>query len=104
MDASQEAWLLLRSFLALVAVLALAVVTLRYGLPWLMRNRAMGAGRQIQVEEVLPLDRGHRLYVVRWEGKRLLLATSPGRVSLVARSEASSGAGPEPVAEEGSDR
>jgi flagellar biogenesis protein FliO len=103
MDASQEAWLLLRSFLALVAVLALAVVTLRYGLPWLMRHRATGAARQIQVEEVLPLDRSHRLYVVRWEGKRLLLATSPGRVGLVARSDAPAGTGGEAADEEGSD-
>jgi flagellar biogenesis protein FliO len=95
MDASQEAWLLLRSLLALVGVLALAVVSLRFGLPWLLRRRAAGSARQLHVEEVLPLDRGHRLYVVRWEGKRLLLATSPGRVALVARSEA---AAPEPDA------
>jgi flagellar biogenesis protein FliO len=103
MDASQEAWLLLRTLLALVAVLALAVVTLRFGLPWLMRHRATGAARQIQVEEVLPLDRSHRLYVVRWEGKRHLLATSPSRVSIVARSEASPGADPEPADEAGRD-
>jgi flagellar biogenesis protein FliO len=94
MDASQEAWLLLRSFVALVAVLALAVVTLRYGLPWLMRHRATGAARQLEVEEVLPLDRSHRLYVVRWSGQRLLLATSPGRASLLARSDAPPEAGP----------
>jgi flagellar biogenesis protein FliO len=103
MDASQEAWLLLRSLLALVAVLALAVVTLRYGLPWLMRHRASGAARQLRVEEVLPLDRTHRLYVVRWEGRRLLLATSPGRVSLMARSAAPPGEGAEPAPEAGRD-
>jgi len=89
MDASQEAWLLLRSLLALVAVLALAVVSLRYGLPWLMRQRATGPARQLHVEEVLPLDRSNRLYVVRWEGQRLLVATAPGgRVALLARSGA----------------
>lgn len=88
MDASQEAWLLLRSLLALVAVLALAVVSLRFGLPWLMRHRAAGTARQLQVEEVLPLDRGHRLYVVRWENQRLLVAASPGRLALLARSDA----------------
>jgi len=89
MDASQEAWLVLRSFLALAAVLALAVVSLRFGLPWLLQNRLTGAARQMKVEEVLPLDRSHRLYVVRWEGLRLLLATSPsGRVSVLARRRA----------------
>jgi flagellar biogenesis protein FliO len=98
MDASQEAWLLLRSFLALVAVLALAVVSLRYGLPWLMRHRASGVARQLKVEEVLPLDRSHRLYVVTWEGRRLLIATSPGEVRLVAGSIA---AGAEAGADDG---
>jgi flagellar biogenesis protein FliO len=97
MDASQEAWLLLRSLLALVGVLALAVVSLRFGLPWLLRHRAAGSPRQLHVEEVLPLDRGHRLYVVRWEDKRLLLATSPGRVALLDRSDAPAAEGAEPT-------
>jgi flagellar biogenesis protein FliO len=95
MDASQEAWLLLRSLLALVGVLALAVVSLRFGLPWLLRHRAAGSARALHVEEVLPLGRSHRLYVVRWEDERLLLATSPAGVTLLARAESPA---PEPVA------
>jgi len=85
MDASQEAWLLLRGFLALAAVLLLAVVSLRFGLPWLVRQRASGPERQIHVEDVCLLDRNHRLYVVRWKEERLLIATSPERVELLAR-------------------
>lgn len=85
MDASQEAWLLLRGFLALAVVLLLAVVTLRFGLPWLVRQRATGAPRQIEIEDVCLLDRNHRLYVVRWKEERLLIATSADRVELLAR-------------------
>ena len=85
MEASQEAWLLLRAFVALFAVLALAVVTLRFGLPWLVRQRAAAGERQIVVEDVCLLDRSHRLYVVRWRDERLLIATSGTKVSLLAR-------------------
>ena len=85
MEASQEAWLLLRAFLALAAVLLLAVVSLRFGLPWLVRQRASGPDRQLHVEDVCLLDRNHRLYVVRWKDEVLLLATSPDRIDLVAR-------------------
>jgi flagellar biogenesis protein FliO len=89
MDASQEAWLLLRGFLALAVVLLLAVLSLRYGLPWLVRQRASGPERQLHVEDVCLLDRNHRLYVVRWKEERLLIATSPERVELVARGSRS---------------
>jgi flagellar biogenesis protein FliO len=85
MEASQEAWLLLRAFLALAAVLLLAVVSLRFGLPWLVRQRASGAERQLHIEDVCLLDRNHRLYVVRWKEETLLIATSPERVELIAR-------------------
>lgn len=80
--------MLLRAFAALVAVVALAFVTLRFGLPWLMRQRGDGQPRRLQVEEYYPLDRNHRLYVVRWEAQRFLLAISPERVELIARAEA----------------
>jgi flagellar biogenesis protein FliO len=85
MEASQEAWLLLRAFLALAAVLLLAVVSLRFGLPWLARQRASNPERQIHIEDVCLLDRNHRLYVVRWKDEVLLLATSQDRIDLVAR-------------------
>jgi flagellar biogenesis protein FliO len=94
MDATQEAWLLLRGMTALVVVVALAFVTLRFGLPWLMRHRgASGRPRSVEVEEYCLLDRDHRLYVVRWGAERLLLATSAQNVQLLrARSEAEGGA------------
>ena len=92
MDASQEAWLLLRGLLSLVAVLLLAVVALRFGLPWLVRQRAGVGPRQVVVEDVCLLDRNHRLYVVRFGGERLLLATTSERVELLSRSPAEAAA------------
>lgn len=89
MDASHEAWLLLRAFVALAAVLALAVVALRFGLPWLVRQRAASGEKQIVIEDVCLLDRGHRLYAVRWQDEQLLVATSPERVELLSRRTAS---------------
>jgi hypothetical protein len=84
-DASHEAWLLLRAFIALAAVLALAVVALRFGLPWLVRRSAAAGDKQIVVEDVCLLDRGNRLYAVRWQGERLLVATSAQGAVLISR-------------------
>lgn len=89
MDPSQSAGLILRSFAALLVVTALAVIVLRFGLPWLMRQRTAGRARSLRVDDFYTLDRNHRLYVVSWEDSRILLATSPGRVQLLlARPEA----------------
>ncbi len=88
METSQELWLLLRGLLALVAVLALAVVSLRFALPWLVRARGGGRERQVHVEEYLPLDHRNRLYVVRWAGLRLLVASSADGVRVLARRPA----------------
>ena len=87
MDTSQELWLLLRGLLALAAVLALAVVVLRFAVPWLLRARGGDRPRQVRVEEYCPLDHRNRLYVVRWAGQRLLLSSSPEGVRLLARDE-----------------
>lgn len=87
MDTSPDLWLLLRGLLALVAVLALAVVTLRFAVPWLLSTRGGDRPRQVRVEEYYPLDHRNRLYVVRWAGRRLLLSSSPEGVRLLAREE-----------------
>lgn len=92
MDPSHEVWLLLRSFAALIVVILLAYVSLRFGLPYLMQRRSAGRVRRLSVEEFCPLDRNHRLYVVRWEDQQILLATSPDRVQLI---QARSGPSPE---------
>lgn len=83
MNAAQEAWWILRSLLALGIVVGLAWLSLRYGLPWLMQRRGRAALSPLRVEAFYPLDRHHRLYVIRWEDLHLLIATSPSGVRLL---------------------
>ena len=87
METSQDLWVLLRGVLALVAVLALAVVTLRFAVPWLMRGRGGPRVRQISVEDYCLLDQRNRLYVVRWNDHRLLISSSADGVRLLVRGE-----------------
>lgn len=88
MDTGPDLALLFRGVLALLVVVTLAVVSLRFGLPWLLRRPRTGEKRRIEVEEYCPLDRQHHLYLVRWDNERLLVATSPDRVALLARGPA----------------
>jgi len=88
MDTGPDLALLFRGVLALLVVVTLAVVSLRFGLPWLLRRPRPGERRRIEVEEYCPLDRQHHLYLVRWDDERLLVATSPDRVALLARGPA----------------
>jgi flagellar biogenesis protein FliO len=86
MDTGSELELVFRAVLALAVVVALAVVSLRFGLPWLLRRPlAGGRPRRLEVEERCSLDRHHHLFLVRWDEERLLVATSPDRVALIAR-------------------
>jgi len=85
MDTGSELELIFRAVLALVVVVALAVVSLRFGLPWLLKRPLAGRPRRLEVEERCSLDRNHHLFLVRFDDERLLVATSPGRVSLLAR-------------------
>src|SRR5512143_727151 len=96
MDTGSELALLFRAVLALVVVLVLAVVSLRFGLPWLLkRPLAGGRPRRLEVEERCSLDRNHHLFLVRFDDERLLVATSPDRVSLLARGTGEGKAQPE---------
>jgi flagellar biogenesis protein FliO len=88
MDTGSELELLFRAVLALVVVVALAVVSLRFGLPWVLKRPLAGRPRHLEVEERCSLDRHHHLFLVRWEDERLLVATSPDRVALLARGAA----------------
>jgi flagellar biogenesis protein FliO len=85
MGTGSELELVFRAALALLVVVALAVVTLRFGLPWLVKRPLAGRPRRLEVEERCSLDRQHHLFLVRWDEERLLVATSPDRVTLLAR-------------------
>src|SRR5512143_294983 len=96
MDTGSELELLFRAVLALVVVVVLAVVSLRFGLPWLLKRPLAGRPRRLEVEERCSLDRHHHLFLVRWDDERLLVATSPERVSLLARGTGEARSQPEP--------
>ncbi|HVS01996.1 MAG TPA: flagellar biosynthetic protein FliO [Thermoanaerobaculia bacterium] len=76
-----ELWMLLRVVLSLAVVLALAVVVLRFGLPRLMHLQASSQGKRLQVLESVPLDRQHRVALVRVGGKEYLVAFGGGEVT-----------------------
>lgn len=89
MTAAPELWTLLRVLISLVVVLSLAVVVLRFGLPWLQRLQGF-AGRRgpapVELVQVLSLDRLHRLAVVRYQQRELLLGIGGG-VRVLAEGE-----------------
>jgi flagellar biosynthetic protein FliO len=78
-----ELWTLLRVVLSLAIVLALAVLALRFGLPRLMGMGALGGGRtrRLEVLESAPLDRQHRVALVRVAGREYLLGVGAAQVT-----------------------
>ena len=78
-----ELWTLLRVVVSLGVVLALAVVALRFGLPRLMAMGALGGGRsqRLQVLESAPLDRQHRVALVRVGEREYLLGVGVAQVT-----------------------
>ena len=78
-----ELWTLLRVVVSLAVVLALAVVALRFGLPRLMGMGALGGTRtrRLQVLESAPLDRQHRVALVRVGGREYLLGLGSAQVT-----------------------
>ena len=90
-----ELWTLLRVVVSLAVVLALAVVALRFGLPRLMGMGALGGPRtrRLQVLESAPLDRQHRVALVRVGGREYLLGVGSAQVTALDSWPAGSGEG-----------
>lgn len=78
-----ELWTLLRVVVSLAVVLAVAVVALRFGLPRLLGMGALGGGRprRLEVLESAPLDRQHRVALVRVAGREYLLGVGAAQVT-----------------------
>ena len=78
-----ELWTLLRVVVSLAVVLALAVVALRFALPRLMGMGTLGGGRgrRLEVLESAPLDRQHRVALVRVGGREYLLGVGAAGVT-----------------------
>jgi len=81
----------------------LVVLAIFFGGVWLFRNwerlvRARGLPRKLQVLEMRSLGNRHALFVVGYEQRRLLIASSPSGVTLLDRLPAASEAPPEGAA------
>ncbi|HKY63659.1 MAG TPA: flagellar biosynthetic protein FliO [bacterium] len=77
-------WLFLKMIFAMIAVIALAIVILRYVVPKLGLHRG-GSGRtDLRIVDRIPLDSRKSLYVLEVEGRRLLVGASDNHLGLVA--------------------
>jgi flagellar biosynthetic protein FliO len=84
-------WLFLKTVLAMVVVIALAVIVLRFVLPRVSLGRAPKGGSGMQLLERFPLDSKRMLYILQVEGRRLLLGASEHQVNLITELEAHEG-------------
>lgn len=84
---STLAWYFLKLFVLLPMIAGMA-----YGLLWFYRKYQPGlmgaqANRTIKLIDALPMGTSGKLAVVEFEGKRLLLAVTRGRIEKVAESD-----------------
>jgi flagellar biogenesis protein FliO len=84
-------WLFLKTLLAMLVVIALAVVALRFLLPRLTLNRQIKGKTDFKILDRLPLDQKKGIYVVEVEGRRLLLGASEHYVGFIAELKALEG-------------
>jgi flagellar protein FliO/FliZ len=80
-------WVLVRTLVVLGIVVALAYVSLNWGLRKLMGVSAPGTGpgRLVKMIDRVPLDQKHALYVVKVAEEYLLLGGGEGSLHLVAK-------------------
>lgn len=84
-------WLFIKTLLAMIVVIALAVVALRFLLPRLTLNRQIKGKTPFKILDRLPLDAKKGVYVVEVEGRRLLLGASENYVGLITELEGHEG-------------
>jgi flagellar biogenesis protein FliO len=91
---------LLRVLLSLAIVLALALVTLRWVLPRLMGLTPARGKSRLKLLEALPLDRQHRVALLRAGDREYLLGLGAGHVTALDSWPATAEAEPTPEAAE----
>ncbi len=77
-------WLFLKTIIAMVVVIALAMFVLRYLLPRITQRRPRGLQTDLEIVDRFPLDSKKALFVLRVEGRRLLIAASEHYVGFIA--------------------
>ena len=77
-------WLFLKMIFAMIAVIALAIVILRYVVPKLGLHRRFTGRSDLRVVDRIPLDAKKMLFILEVEGRRLLVGAADNHVGLVA--------------------
>lgn len=77
-------WLFVKMVLAMVIVIALAVVTIRYVIPKLAMVRTRGGEAGMRILDRMPLDARKAVYIIEVEERRLLIGVSENHVGLLA--------------------
>ncbi|MCE9625821.1 MAG: flagellar biosynthetic protein FliO [Deltaproteobacteria bacterium] len=77
-------WLFLKMVFAMIFVIGLAIVIIRFIIPKLTYNRGASARSDLKIVDRVPLDNRKSLYVLQVEGRRLLVGASEHYVGLIA--------------------
>lgn len=80
-------WLFLKTIFAMIVVIALAIVILRYIIPKITHHRSKARQTDIQIVDRVPLDSKKALYVLNVEGRRLLISASEHYVGFITELE-----------------
>lgn len=77
-------WLFLKMIFAMIFVIALAIVVIRFIIPKLTFNRGASARSDLRIVDRIPLDGRKSLYVLEVEGRRILIGSSEHNVGFIA--------------------
>lgn len=80
-------WLFVKMVFAMLFVIALAIVVIRYLIPKLAMVRSRGTRCDFKILDRIPLDSRKALYVIQIEGRRLLIGASENHVGLLTELE-----------------
>lgn len=83
-------WLFVKMVFAMIFVIALALVVIRFVIPKLALIRGRSARSDLKILDRIPLDARKSLYVVQIEGRRLLLGASDNHVGFLTELEGAS--------------
>jgi len=76
-------WLFVKMVLAMVIVIGLAIVTIRYVIPKLAMVRTRGSVAGLKILDRIPLDSRKAIYIIQVEGRRLLVGVSENHIGLL---------------------
>ena len=81
-------WLFLKMVFAMIFVIALAIVVIRFIIPKLTYNRGASSRSNLRIVDRIPLDARKSLYVLEVEGRRILIGAGEHHVGFIAELKA----------------